>query len=643
MGSKYTPYINLLSGLLVTLLVIWLIFVHSINEFNAVYHEKSQAVFSSSRDIFLQHRIMLDALQSFFHASKEISPVEFEIFAKDLLKIKSGVAFTLTPELKLAYISDPTILPELGLLKLVKTAHDELHAQSADYTLAFVKIDEPHMPYLVYAISHQDILARIEQEQGICAIYQFEHSLLRSSSCQSPPATGIWRLFVYSDSLFVDLTDKARLNLQVTYQVPRAEVIEHMVIILLIALLGLAFSVLWFFKAKNQQIVQRIQCENRSKLAVLASINHEIRTPISVILGYSKVLKSALSQNLLQVPMPQKASLLELNTIVDKMIWSTNLLYSVAENTLNYSKSEVGKLSLNLTSVNLREYINQIQEYYQTFNAVSGKSLRVIVSDTLPEDLELDETKLFQLITNIINNAFKYSTGDQVHCYMDMHFISNQGVMSPMLRVLIRDFGEGMSKKAKRVLDDPFIYDSNTSANGISGMGLGLYTCKRLLEQIGGKLRLRSQLGSGTWVLLHFPCRLNTPVVLTERYGQQQHILLVDDNLFNLEICRYALEPHFTHIQSSDNAKEALKIFCSQPQHIVLVDYRLKDIDGLALIQQMQQILKDMTDWKCHFFLLSANDSHEIPNLELFPEVVFMKKPFSVEEFFSKLPVTSKV
>lgn len=637
MSVKYSACINMFSGLWVTILVLWLTLSHSLYEFDAIYDKKAQAVFTSSRDMFLQHKIMLDALKSFFHASSKVTSQEFEIFAKDLLKIKSAVAFTLTPSLELAYISDKTMATELKQIELVKNLKGELKASLANYTLAVVAIDEPNMPYLVYAVSHQRILARIEQEQGVCITYQFEQSfeqsLLQNSSCTLKLASGLFSLFNYSDSQTLAIPEyQTRVSLQVQYQVPQKEVIELIVIILLIAALGIVLSFLLYFKSKNQQIVEQIKLDNRAKLAVLSSINHEIRTPINAILGYSRMLKKALSQ-------PQ-----ELDKIVDKMAWSANLLYSVAENTLNYSKAEAGQLKLNLHSVNLREYVGNIQDYYRAFSATSGKHLHIVVSESLPKFIELDGTKLFQLMTNIINNAFKYSTGSEVHCYMDLHLKANAKNQRPVLRVLIRDFGDGMSKEAQRALVDPFMHAANSPIAATSGMGLGLYTCNRLLEQIGGRFRLRSQKGKGTTVLLHFPCQLSAVKErLTLQYDQQK-VLIIDDNLFNLEICRAMLEHYHFQTFSTDNTEQALKMLVNHLPQIVIVDYRLQDMNGLQLVRQMQQVLQNLVsdspiEHHCRFFLLSANDCDDIPELASFPEVHFMQKPFSAEVFLSKLAV----
>lgn len=636
MRLKYSMCFNVMGGLLVTMLVLWLTLSHSLYEFDSIYNKKAEAAFSSSRDMFLQHRIMLDSLQSFFQASEIVTPAEFEFFGKDLLKIKSAVAFTLTPELQLAYLSDSTMKNELSQLKLIRTSSGDVHASLAGYTLAFVTIDEPNMPYLVYAISHEQVMARIEQELGICIRYQFEHVLLQSASCELMSSHWPFTWFSDSDSRYVDIAEhQIRFNLQINYQVPQKDVIELIVIMLLIAGLGGAFSALLYFKVKNQHIVQKIQLENRSKLAVLASINHEIRTPINAILGYSRMLKEA-------QPDP-----LAFDKLIDKMMWSANLLYSVAENTLNYSKAEVGQLRLNQYSVNLHEYVSNIQDYYRAFSATSGKSLQIVVSKTLPKFIELDGTKLFQLITNIINNAFKYSTGSEVHCYIDLRLKPFKGVNRPVLRVLIRDFGQGMSVSAKRALVDPFVLDAysphaSSSQASSSGIGLGLYTCKRLLEQIGGQFMLRSPPGKGTTVMLHFPCQLaKTEMRLAIEYAQQD-ILIVDDNLFSLEVCKAMLSHDGFKTLCVDNAAQALDLFRRQLPQIVIVDYRLRETNGLQLIRQMQQLLQDNRnsperDPTCLFFLLSANNSHEIPEFDQFPEVSFMQKPFNMDLFLSKL------
>ena len=106
------------------------------------------------------------------------------------------------------------------------------------------------------------------------------------------------------------------------------------------------------------------------------------------------------------------------------------------------------------------------------------------------------------------------------------------------------------------------------------------------------------------------------------------------------------LEHYHFQTFSVDNAAQALKMLIHSLPHIVIVDYRLQDMNGLQLIKQMQQTLQNLAsdtqiEHHCRFFLLSANDSDDIPELALFPEVHFMQKPFSAEIFLSKLAVRS--
>ncbi len=102
------------------------------------------------------------------------------------------------------------------------------------------------------------------------------------------------------------------------------------------------------------------------------------------------------------------------------------------------------------------------------------------------------------------------------------------------LRVYIRDYGNGMNQQAKGVLERPFIQADTLKGNLQSGIGLGLYTCKRIVSMIGGRFRLSSCPGSGTKVLFRFPARQleSNPQLPKELIAKP--VLLVDDNFFFL-------------------------------------------------------------------------------------------------------------
>ena len=616
-------FIYFFIGFFITSLVVSMAWIHSEHEFNEVYVKQSSAVMNSSEDMFFQHRILIDSIQSFLNTSSEISFSEFEAFTKDLLKVKSAVAFTLTKDLNIAYVSDSEYLNELSNLKIEVNSDDTPAVFLSDYTLLTLPTIFPDMPYLVYAISHQRMQKRMDKQKNICVAYKIRGELIENSACDDTFDSEWFSWFKYSTvENFSETEHFDAYSLKTEYRVPFRDVVGLLLILLMISILGLAFSVLWFFKARNAEKLRKIHLINRSKIAILSSINHEIRTPINALIGYSRILRE-------QTSLSDSQSI-----IVDKMLWSANLLNSVAENTLNYSKAQTGTLTLNIDRVNVRDYVKRIEQYYQVLSNTSNKYLQVKISDEVPDFVEVDSTKLFQIITNLINNAFKYSSDDRVELHLDMINRFFNAEARSFLRVLIRDFGEGMPNSAKSVLSRPFLQEDSLSSIRGSGIGLGLHTCKGIISLIGGRFWLSSHSGDGTKVLFHFPCRPLAKSPTLSRELVNAPLLLVDDNLFNLEAGKALLSNHQFKPVTVDNAEDALRLKATLSPKIVVVDYRLKEIDGLSLIRQMKKLDEDDS---VRYFILSANDKSEILDHELYPYVCFLQKPLNIGLFRSQL------
>ena len=331
----------------------------------------------------------------------------------------------------------------------------------------------------------------------------------------------------------------------------------------------------------------------------------------------------------------------EHSVIIDKMLWSANLLYSVAENTLNYSKSTTSTLVLNNAPINTLKYIGNIQDYYNKLSIPAGKILDFHVSDKLPAVISVDSSKLFQVITNMINNALKYSTGQTVRCHIDMcrrpAFNKESIIRGYYLRILIQDSGFGMSKSTKELLINPFSVDAESKQKQVSSIGLGLYTCNQLLTQIGGKLRLHSVKNEGTKIMFHFPCQFYpsrlSPQLNPVNYGDMR-ILIVDDNRFNLEVCSAMLAEQQFNTVCANNSNVALTQLVNTEPDVVIVDYQLDEMNGLELIAKMKCI---QANTQTQYVILSANDKNEIAGSECHSDIVFMQKPFNIAIFLSCL------
>ncbi|WP_394230850.1 ATP-binding response regulator [Shewanella colwelliana] len=653
--------IFLISGLFITLFINSLLWNYFNSDFFKQHQNKVETTFNSSKEMMLQHQIMLDAIKAFFNSSSEVTKAEFSSFSKDLLKIKSSIALTLTPELTLSFISDPTFI-DLVSDGLENIQEWEVNKFVLDnFETITTPIDDPKMPYLIYAISYKRIQQKINLNSDVCEHFTLNGNKLDSIGCSGIKQNRFYETFSYHTEQTFHLKKYNLIYTSSVETVPSERVIlEILVLIFLINALVVLCLFALFYIVKTKINADREKTEIDSKFALLSTLNHEIRTPINAVLGYTNMLKNIKSDNN------------EEQVILNKIVWAVNLLNSVAQNTLTYSKAAVGPLIINYETVDLKSFFHSIEDYYQSFVTIHQKKL-IIKADDLPQDvLSLDATKLFQLLTNFINNAFKYSSGDTVLVRVSikpnkLNHMDNDK-FDGFIKVAIRDFGQGMSSEGKLALSKPFTIDSKDANASKSGIGIGLYTCKKVIESIGGSIRIRSQLGIGTLVLFKFPFKYLTMKtelkdmpnssasggniinneenkINSNNQNAGKIVILVDDNLFNLEVCKTMLETAGFPVYTAEDKEGLFKLLeslnikpkpqCNQEdiEIIVLMDYMLTDTDGLTLIRMM----RERGYGQIKYFILSANSKDEIPNSEFLQCVDFLQKPLDLTILESRL------
>ena len=679
---KYKHYSTfcLVLGLMVTLTLTWLHWSRTLHGFHMVNERRHDVASIMTHESVLQHALMLKLIQSFFKASERVTQEEFTRFTSDLFEIKSGIAFTLDDKHNLGYISAPNFAKQTAEGTFFENRDGGPDFELANYLTHTVAIDSSAMAYLVYLVPPVTILESLNNFDTYCIELTVRKQVFNNRYCEENTPSLLQSLFV-NQSLLDKLKSPVRdtvYTLSTWSLVSSADIGAFFFAILLRLTIGVGCSVLMYFKLEQSLSLYNMRIEIESKMAVLSTINHEIRTPINAVLGYSKMLK-------------ERSCCSRGEATIDKIIWSANLLHSVAENSLNFSKASIKELSLNQQTTNLRQVIDDITDYYAAFSRTHDRELHVVLNQTLPECISIDSTKLFQVITNIINNAFKYSSGDHVDCHVR---VKHHG-STRFVRVGVRDFGEGMTKASIAAIARPFATRLHNSTTKQSGLGIGLYICKKMLESVGGSIRIRSRTNQGTLVIIRFPYQViestedpieelasiktssstgpiwlgdnGTQVADTQVMDTQvmdngvintrvqdsglnfnkrlnkhrsRSILLVDDNLFNLEVAKASLEQYDFSVSCEHNAQSTLE-YCSRVMpEIVLMDYRLEDTNGLALIDDLiaQQALAAATAKpSTHYFILSANDKLEIPQYAQYPHVSFLQKPLNVGRLLKEL------
>ncbi|SGY85765.1 Putative uncharacterized protein [Moritella viscosa] len=630
MNYKFNIHSYICVCVLFTTVLVTSFVSYSLDESKNNHDNKVATLMAFSQEKNLQHKLIINAIKSFFKSSVKVNENEFSTFTRELLGAREALIFTLTPEMRLGYISDEKFAPKLEQLKTILDEHGNLRGKLDNYELIGVDINDPHMPYLFYATPIKRLLFNINKLKNTCFQYSSSQLSVKNKNCMMRSTSIIPEFFSHNTKLKISLPEyNFDYTLSIGSRASPSMIIEFVCVLLSLIFICSLIFVLLYFKLENKRLFKRITRENKLNVAMVSSINHEIRTPINALLGYSQMLRD----------MPEISD--EHSALIEKVQWSANLLSSVAESTLNYSKSTAGALVLNNAPINTLQYIGNIQDYYNKLSIPADKTLDFHVSDKLPAVISVDSSKLFQVITNMINNALKYSTGKAVRCHIDVcqraGFNEESIIRGHYVRILIQDSGLGMSTLTKELLINPFTVDTESKLKHVSSIGLGLYTCNQLLAQVGGKLRLHSVKNEGTKIMLHFPCQFDSSRLslrLNPIHYRDVRILIVDDNRFNLEVCNAMLAEKQFNTVCANNSEMALTEFENAEPDVVIVDYQLDEMNGLELIAKMKCI---QANAQTQYFILSANDKNEIVDSEFHSDIYFMQKPFNTAIFLSCL------
>lgn len=230
---------------------------------------------------------------------------------------------------------------------------------------------------------------------------------------------------------------------------------------------------------------------SRIKSEFLANMSHEIRTPLNGIIGFTELL--------LKSPVPRQHRD-HLNTIRK----SSEILLTIINDILDFSKIEAGKLILDRIPFQLRDIIEEVMVMLAPEAHRKNLDLVALVYQDVPDNIMGDPLRVKQIITNLINNAIKFTqTGEVVlRASLEDEDPDNQRAT---LRLSVTDSGVGLSRAQQHSLFNAFSQADPSTARQYGGTGLGLAISKRLVEEMGGEIGLNSELGKGStfWFTLN--------------------------------------------------------------------------------------------------------------------------------------------
>ena len=372
------------------------------------------------------------------------------------------------------------------------------------------------------------------------------------------------------------------------------------------------------------------EAANRAKSAFLASMSHEIRTPMNAILGFSQLLLR--DQNL-------SAQQNQYLGIINR---SGEHLLALINDILEMSKIEAGRTTLNLTTFDLLDLLNDLELMFRV--RTDGKQLAfdVALIGDVPRYIKADINKLRQVFINLLGNAVKFTERGGIRVRVQ----ADRGrAAGPCLQVEVEDTGPGISPDEQGKLFRHFEQTKAGRQSG-TGTGLGLAISREFVRLMGGDITVQSQVGRGSTFAISLPLdesaadevpALDKPRQVGKlKPGQGPcRVLVADDVEDNRELLVQILEPLGFEVRLAQDGAQAVAEFRAWRPHLILMDFLMPVMDGLEAIRQIRAS-PGGDEPKIIAVTASAMDENR---QELLGNGAndFMGKPFLESELFAKI------
>ena len=346
-------------------------------------------------------------------------------------------------------------------------------------------------------------------------------------------------------------------------------------------------------RARTQELQKaRDQAEaaNRSKSMFLANISHELRTPMTAIIGFAEAAQERLAE--------RDDSQFECESI-ETIRRNAQHLVCLIGDLLDISKLEAGRLSVESLPCRPRAILAEVDELLGTKAADKGIGLRFVCSDDVPDAILSDPLRLRQILFNLVDNALKFTTRGEV--VVDVRYT---GAPRPTLTFLVRDTGCGMTRETLQRLFRPFEQADASTTRRFGGTGLGLAISQQLAQRLGGDLTADSEIGKGSTFTLQLPTgaldQAAAAITATAPQGTvpqpsscdvpHARVLIVEDGRDNQRLIDHILRKAGMTTAIANDGAECLQQVAAaiEPFDLVVMDIQMPVMDGLTATARLR-------------------------------------------------------
>jgi PAS domain S-box-containing protein len=317
---------------------------------------------------------------------------------------------------------------------------------------------------------------------------------------------------------------------------------------------------------------------NHAKSEFLANMSHEIRTPMNGIIGTASLI--------MDTPLSERQR--EYVNVIEK---SARALLDIICDILDFSKIEANRATLDYRTFDVSRSLRE-QIYLMTPVASQNNlSLQIDIDQCIPRWLLGDETRIRQIIINLVGNALKFTKSGGIHVMVEM--ISGSGEDPVRVKISVKDTGPGIPEDKQALLFEPFYQVSSGTTKTIGGTGLGLAICKKFCHMMGGEIGVVSSVGQGAnfWFTAALPLPSEQQIAEALKADMEAgqnvavrfnplHILVAEDVATNQFVIKNILAAIGCTCEIAANGKIAVEMHANNHYDLVLMDCHMPVMDG---------------------------------------------------------------